>query len=387
MTKDDLQIYMLMRAMHSPRQLEEVMTVFWDNHFNTDINKHGNVDYEFDEYRAFRAHALGRFRDLLEISAKSPAMLVYLDAVSNIKGEPNENYARELLELHTMGVDGGYTQGDVEEAAKIFTGWQVRDEAFFFNAEQHDTGEKEVLGHPFPGTGVAEGEALLDLLAQHPSTAWFVCEKLAVFLVHDFPAYDLVFGCVNVFLDTAERDDQIAQVVRFFLTSPEFNAAEIYRSKIVTPLEIVLRTVRGLQATSEGGDLPGALRRMGQRLFEYPVPTGYGETGDDWINSNQLLERIRFANRLARNTPGGNRSTIDPVAFFSSHGYETPEGIVGFSFQLMFGASPSVLERNIALDVLTNGGTQSFDLASASADARLRRLLGTMMSFPGYQYQ
>lgn len=387
LTKDDLQVYVLMRTMHSPRQLEEVMTAFWDNHFSTDINKHGNVDYEFDENRTFRNHALGRFRDLLETSAKSPAMLIYLDAVLNIKGEPNENYARELLELHTMGVDGGYTQGDVEGAAKIFTGWQVREGAFFFNADRHDTSEKEVLGHPFPGTGAAEGEALLELLAGHPSTAWFICEKLAVFLVHDFPTYDLVFGCVNVFLDAADMDDQIAQVVRFFLTSPEFNEAETYRSKVITPLEIVLRTVRGLHAASGGGDLPDKLRRMGQRLFENPVPTGYGETGEDWINSNQLLERIRFVNRIARNAPGGNRSTIDPVAFFSAHGYETAEAIVGFSFQLMFGISPSPLERGAALDVLTDRGTQPCDLTAANADVKLRRLLGTIMSFPGYQYQ
>ncbi len=179
----------------------------------------------------------------------------------------------------------------------------------------------------------------------------------------------------------------MAQVVNFLLTSSDFNDAETYRSKIVTPLELVVRTVRSLGAASEGGDLPGELRRLGQRLFEHPVPTGYGETGDDWINSNQLLERIRFVNRMAFNTPGGNRTTTDPVAFCRTHGYETAEAVVGFLFQLMFGASPSPLERDTALDVLTNQGTQAFDIAAADADTKLRRLVGTMLSFPGYQYQ
>ncbi|ETW95795.1 MAG: hypothetical protein ETSY1_29175 [Candidatus Entotheonella factor] len=393
LTKDDLQVYMLMRAMHSPRQLQEVMTAFWDNHFNTDINKHGNVDYEFYENRAFRQHALGRFRDLLAISAKSPAMLIYLDSVANIKGEPNENYARELMELHTMGVDGGYSQRDVEEVAKVFTGWQVRsgaptfEDAFFFNAAQHDASDKEVLGQTIPGGGVEEGEALLDLLAAHPSTAWFICHKLAVLLVQDLPRDALILGCADVFLAAKDRDDQMAQVVQYFTTSPDFNDPKAYRSKIVTPLEFVVRTVRGLGAVSEGGDLPGELRRLGQRLFEFPVPTGYGETGDDWLNSNQLLERMRFVNRMAFNTPGGNRSTTDPMTFCRAYGYETSEAIVSFWFRLMFGTNPSTLERRTALDVLTDQGTQTFDIAAADADTKLRRLVGTVLSFPGYHYQ
>ncbi len=227
----------------------------------------------------------------------------------------------------------------------------------------------------------------MDLLATHPSTAWFICHKLAVLLVHDLPTDHLVLGCVDVFLATSQMDNQIAQVVHYFTTSPAFHDAKTYRSKIVTPLELVVRTVRGLGAASEGGDLPGELRRLGQRLFEYPVPTGYGETGDDWINSNQLLERMRFVNRIAFNPPGGNRSTTDPTALCRAHGYETPEAIVGFLFQLMFGTSPSPLERDTSLNVLTAQGAQTFDIAAADADVKLRRLVGTMLSFSGYQYQ
>jgi uncharacterized protein (DUF1800 family) len=386
-TKSELQIYVLLHTIYSRRQLQEVMTWFWDNHFNTDVNKHNSVAYELAENRAFRANALGRFRDLLEISAKSPAMLVYLDGITNVTWAPNENYAREVLELHTLGVDGGYTQTDVEEVAKVFTGWHVSNGAFFFNATKHNTEDKVALGQVIPGGGMEEGEAVLDLLADHPSTARFICTKLSVLLVTDTPPATLVQRCADKFLATAAASDQIAQVVRLLLTSSEFMQAVNYRSKVKNPLEFAVGLVRNLQAQGNSNDLPPALRQMGLDLFKYPIPAGYAETGAYWVNAHLMLERIKFVHEIADNTPASNRTSLDPVAFFKGHGYATAEGIVSFLFKLVFGDDYTDLERTLALGVLTDDGARVFDINAPDADRRLRRLLGTVLSYPGYLYQ
>ena len=386
-TIEELQMYLLQHAIQSRRQLREVMTWFWENHFNTFFQKHRSVAYELAEHRAFRTQALGRFRTLLEISAKSPAMLVYLDNAVSQKNTPNENYARELLELHTLGVHGGYTQTDVEQVAKAFTGWRVKNGAFFFDATRHNTTPKTVLGQAIPGGGMAEGEAILDLLANHPATARFLCTKLSALLVSDTPPASLVDRCATTFLQTAAASDQMAQVVQLIVTSPEFGAAAQYRSKVKTPLEFVVGVVRNLQATVPGADLPGILQGMGQSLFKNPVPTGYAETGTYWLNTYQLAERIKFVNRIALNSPTGTQTSIDPMAFFTAHGHDTAEGIVHFLCTLVFGDDYTQLEWTIARDVLTDNGTTVFDIHALEANWKLRQLIGTVLSFPGYLYQ
>ena len=198
-TLEELQRYQLLHAIHSKRQLREVMTVFWDNHFNTDIHTHENVDYEVAENDLFRANALGNFRELLDISAKSPAMLYYLNGASSVAIDPNENYARELMELHTLSVDGGYTQQDVDEVARAFTGWTVVDHQLFFNAAEHDDLPKVVLGLGLTGSGMGEGEEVLDRMAAHPSTAGFICEKLITLFVDEAPPNALVSDCSTEF--------------------------------------------------------------------------------------------------------------------------------------------------------------------------------------------
>lgn len=387
LTASELQRYLLQHAIHSRRQLREVMTWFWDNHFNTDLDKHDVVAYELAENRAFRANALGRFRDLLGISAQSPAMLVYLDNIVSSKRLPNENYARELLELHTLGVNGGYTQTDVEQVAKAFTGWRVNNGAFLFDLSRHNTDAKTVLGQVIPSGGIDEGEAILDLLAHHPSTARFLCTKLAAVFVSDTPPATLVQRCADKFLQTTAAPDQIAQMIRLLLTAPEFTQARHYRAKIKTPLEFVAGMMRHVQANIRGNDLAVALEAMGQNLFRYPTPTGFAETGTYWLNTYQMVERIKFVNRIAFNAPADSRTHIDPIAFFTAHGRDTAEGIVHFLCTLVFGDEYTELEWTTALDILTENGTKVFDITAPDADAQLRRLIGTVFSYPGYLYQ
>ncbi len=385
-SKVELQRYALKQARHSRRQLQEVMTWFWENHFNTNINKHGSVAYELAENQALRAQALGRFRDLLTISAKSPAMLFYLDNAANFRHGPNENYARELLELHTLGSDSEFSQTDVEQVARAFTGWIMRDQAFFFDATVHDYSEKHVLGQIlFAGMGIEDGERVLDMLSSHPATANFLCTKLARVFVTDTPSSGLISRCAGTYLAHQDAPNQIALVLHTLLTSLEFTDVVNYRNKTKTPLEFLVGFTRALD-TPITDNTPFFLAPMGMRLFENPSPAGYGESGDDWINSNQLLWRARFVS-WAMNPYDELGTRLDLVAFFRQHGYETTEGIVGFIFRLAFGGDYTELEWNTAMAILDERGQIVFDLNSDDAEKKLRRLIKTVLSYPGYMYQ
>lgn len=382
-TKAELQRQEILRAIASRRQLLEVLTWFWDNHFNTDLNKHQTVAYEVAENARFRARALGRFRDLLDASAKSPAMLIYLDNAMSRGGDANENYARELLELMTMGVDGGYTQTDVEEVARAFTGWTVVNGEFAFDPALHDTGAKLVLGQALPsGRGIEDGEQVLDILAAHPATARFLCTKLSQLLVTDAPPADLVDRCAAEYL---ARDGEVAALVRIIVRSPEFADPMVFRAKVRTPFETVVFWARALGATGTAGGLHGAISEIGMRLFENPVPTGWSETGDDWINSNLLLQRMKHVNRLVRNQIPG--STVDLRAYFARNGQVTADGIVGFFLQQLFYGEFSPTEYDTAVGVLTEDGSQPFFINQPDAEARLQQMVGTVLTYPEAQYQ
>ncbi len=384
-SKQDLQAEILLRAVYSERQLLEVLTQFWDNHFTTDIRAHAVVAYEKSENDLFRAHAFGRFRDLLAISAKSPAMLIFLDQALSVASAPNENYARELMELHTMSVSGPYTEDDVAELARILTGWTVRDGGFFFDASLHDFGAKSFLGAEFPaGRGIEEGERVLDLLAAHPATASFLCERLARLLVTDAPSAELVGRCAGEFLAEADNPLQMRAVVRLLLESPEFRAAASFRAKVKDPLEFVAGAARQLNATTNGTSLLAALREMGMDLFSSDVP-GFKEDGPEWATSNQALLRARHANRIARGTLSG--TSVDLRALVLQHGQVTAQGVVDLLFQIFFADDASALERQAALDVLTAYGSTPFDIHSATAEQRLREAVATLLSFPAYQFQ
>jgi uncharacterized protein (DUF1800 family) len=311
----DLMEAKLLRAVYSDRQLAEILDDFWFNHFNIFLNK-GADRYLITDYErsVIRPNILGKFKDLLEATAKSPAMLFYLDNWQSVgpnapqpRGNKNqrrglnENYGRELLELHTLGVDGGYTQKDVTEVARCFTGWTIgqpqRNPTFLFNRRLHDDGEKVVLGVKIPaGGGMTDGEKVLDIMAHHPSTAHFVSRKLAQRFVADEPPASLVDRMAQTFLKT---DGDIRAVLRTMLESKEFWSAGAYRSKMKSPLEMVASAVRSVNGDVDYAfPLVNQVAQLGQPLYRKLEPTGYSNSSEEWLNSAGLLARMNFALQL-----------------------------------------------------------------------------------------
>jgi uncharacterized protein (DUF1800 family) len=357
----------LHRAIESPRQLEEVMVNFWFNHFNVFAQK--GLDHLWIgsyEKEAIRPYALGRFRDLLGATAKHPAMLFYLDnwqntapnspgARGNFKGL-NENYARELMELHTLGVDGGYTQQDVITLARILTGWGFRrpgqplqaraarfmltqpaenfssNSAFYFDPNRHDSSPKVFLGRSLRSSGIGEGEEALDILAQHPSTARHISFELAQYFVSDDPPKSLVDRLAREYVDS--RGD-IRSVLNTLFHSPEFWDQQYFGQKFKTPYEYVISAVRaaGTPVTNTR-PLYGMMAQLGMPLYLCQTPDGYKNSQEAWLNPNAMTQRINFATALAagrlplnrppvsameqvsetKNTAGGNQvARVEPV--------------------------------------------------------------------------
>ncbi len=364
----ELQDAKIISAVESPRQLYEVLVDFWSNHFNIDVRKGPcRVLKVVDDREVIRPRVFGRFRDLLEASAKSPAMLHYLDNFQNsaprqmspnelrrreqamqqgaLPAQPavpagtdnpsrtvggiNENYAREIMELHTLGVDGGYTQKDVQEVARCFTGWTVNQQTgeFIFRPRLHDNGPKTVLGHDIPANGgIRDGEMVLDILASHPSTARFIATKLCRRFVADDPPPALVDRIANVFLQTG---GDLRQVYQAIIYSPGFFSRQAYRAKIKSPFEFAVSAVRATGGKMVSDDLMPIDRRlgieagatfgrgmdriasakrkslnieiieMGEPLFAYQAPTGYTEDSRKWVNTGALIARMNFALALA----------------------------------------------------------------------------------------
>ncbi|HEY0426243.1 MAG TPA: DUF1800 domain-containing protein [Pyrinomonadaceae bacterium] len=390
----------IMRAVYSERQLQEVMVDFWSNHFNVYAQKAATrwflPEYDRD---VIRPNALGNFKDLLLATAKSPAMLFYLDNFESIspnatqnlvaqgnrraqriqemlrsgnitpqirqqikdeygvtdeqidkrlkqmnnqqrqKRGINENYAREIMELHTLGVDGGYTQKDIQEVARAFTGWTIVDArgyrraftsmaagdtnkrgdrlmrqagiptdtpsgTFYFNPRWHDDGDKTILGQKVSEGGMKDGLRVIDILANHPSTAKFIARKLAVKFVSDNPSEALVKRVADAFL---KSKGDIKTTLRALFTDEEFFSAENYRAKIKTPFELAVSALRTLGADTNGGQIQAMLAKMGEQLYGYQAPTGYPDTAEDWVNTGALLERMNFAVALAANQIPGTR--------------------------------------------------------------------------------
>jgi len=404
----------VLRATYSERQLNEVMVDFWTNHFNVFVGKNVMpwylISYDRD---TIRPNALGKFKDLLLATAKSPTMLVYLDnfesvspnaQIGNGRGNANnnrlnralqnggqlnpqmrarikqqtgmtdsqidqrieqmrkqqnqqpqqqrmkrginENYAREIMELHTLGVDGGYTQKDIQEVARCFTGWTVADArgyrkaaaneimgrepnkqrvgpfggfdniydsgSFVFAGQLHDNGEKVVLGKKISAGGMNDGLAVIDILAKHPSTAKFIAKKLAVKFVNDNPSDALVNRVADAF---TKSDGDIRATLKALFTSPEFFAPENYRAKIKTPFELTISAIRALGGETNGGPgINAMLAKMGEQLYGWQPPTGYPDQAEDWVNTGALLERLNFGLALASNRIPGTKVDLSKIA-------------------------------------------------------------------------
>ena len=344
---EELAMAKVTRAVYSDRQLQQIMDDFWFNHFNVFAGK-GDVKWLMTSYErdVIQPHTLGKFKDLLNATAHSPAMLFYLDNYLSVDpnaaaraaaeraarqqarswrfGAPpprpqqgkkgtrglNENYGRELMELHTLGVDGGYTQKDVTEVARCFTGWTIekpkQEATFKFDEKQHDPDPKIVLGKKIHAGGMKDGEQVISLLSKNPNTAKFISTKLARRFVSDNPPPALVARMAKEFQSS---DGDIRSVMKTMIYSPEFWSRDAYRSKVKTPFELVVSTARALGTDV---DTPMPLvqwaGRIGEPLYQCQPPTGYSDKADAWVNTGALLNRLNYSLALASNKVRGSRS-------------------------------------------------------------------------------
>jgi uncharacterized protein (DUF1800 family) len=339
---DELIAQRLTRDIYSTAQLQEVMTDFWMNHFNVYLRKNEATPYYLVSYErdVIRPRALGKFEDLLEAVAHSPAMLIYLDNAESIGPDSmaaeraqvaaarrpgnqkrvheglNENYARELMELHTVGVNGGYTQADVTQVARILTGWTVerpqRGGGFEFDPNRHEPGTKKALGQKFKDQGETEGRELLHLLATRPATAEFISRKLATRFVSDEPPQALVDRMAKAYLASG---GDISSVLRTLYRSPEFWSNSAYRAKVKTPLEFVVSAVRASDAQIDNlRPIANELRTLGMPLYGCVPPTGYNWQASAWVSTGALVDRMNFALNLSANRLPGVTTSWNPQA-------------------------------------------------------------------------
>ena len=384
----DLNEAKLYRAIYSNRQLEEQMADFWFNHFNVYLDKGADriltSTYERD---AIRPHVFGKFRDLLEATAESPAMLFYLDNWQSVSPDReqadrrfakqkakqarglNENYARELMELHTLGVDGGYTQQDIIEVARCFTGWTIsqpnRGGEFVYNDRVHDKGEKTVLGVKIPaGGGKEDAEKVLDILARHPSTARFISTKLAEKFVADDPPPALIERMAKTFHDT---DGDIRAVMSAMLDSKEFFSEGAFRAKVKTPLELVVSAARAINAQVDFAiPLANQIAQLGEPLYKKIEPTGYSSANAEWVNSAALLARMNFALALTANRVPGSK-------------------VDAGTFENTFDNSASAVARQVLFHDPTQQTLDSIQKALAQKEPTPEMVAGLVLGSPDFQ--
>ncbi len=444
-TIQELQAFDLVNAVYARRQLEQQATMFWDNHFNTNYQESydffsfyqamfpstrllESATFHYDLQNQFRDRAFnGTFRDIVEASSLSPVMIVFLDTDSNVKGAPNENFARELMELHTMGVDSGYTQQDVVELARVFTGWNVCKKADAdandplaaclpqstygtsneapgqwvrnFRTNQHDTGQKVLFaGTPYqkiipstdanPANGVNDADLALDAIVAHPSTPRFVARELLQRFVDESPTPAMIDAVVAIWNNPASPHGigDLREVLRAVLQQAEMAGPDEIGSKIKTPFEHVASALRAVRGKTDGSTITRLYLSPMQEMFHMnPVPTGYSELGDDWLDTNNLLERQNFGLDLTSRI--GASFGADVIGLLNGNGVSTAPSpnnapaIVDFLADALFGGRVTPEERQAAIDYLN---TNDSGVPSAYTDARIRETAGFMLGFPEF---
>ena len=429
---EELSAARVIRAADSERQLNEVMADFWMNHFNVFAAKGlDRVLLPSFERDVVRPRMWGKFEDLLMATAKSPAMLFYLDNARSVADEEhraplpkrgraaydraldamdpemakrvkenaprgiNENYAREIMELHTLGVDGGYTQKDVTELARALTGWSIsggpgqrRGEAeaeFIFRARLHDIGAKTILGHTLPaGGGIEEGEAMIRVLAHHPATARHIALQLCQRLVADDPPKALVERVAKVFLST---DGDLRETVRAVVTSPEFSEPQFYRAKVKSPFEYAVSAVRAINGTTDGKAVARQLAQMGEPLYLCQPPTGYSDRADAWVNSGALIARLNFALALAADALPG--TSAEPRRLISETDAASTETTVTALARVLLNGSLSASSLETIQKRLSDDGpaADGMEKAFVRTATPVPTIAGLILGSPEFQRQ
>jgi uncharacterized protein (DUF1800 family) len=377
----------VLRAAFSPRQLYEVMVEFWTDHFNVPAGDF-ILDKVIDDRTVIRKHALGRFRDLLFASAQSPAMLYYLNQDTSSAEHPNENYAREVMELHTLGVDGGYTETDVKELARALTGWTVRDGAppgrFAFVPSMHDSEEKTVLGLRLPaGRGVEDGMEVLDMLARHPSTARFIAFKLCRRLVSDTPPESLVASAAQVFLDT---EGDIKAILRHIVKSAEFAASA--GQKFRRPIDYLAALMRITGAEFPDVWLPLYLLEMlGQTPFGWRPPNGYPDVAGAWISTTGLLGRWNMA-LLLPSAANGETDQLKVDLLPHAAAATTAGELVDAAIALVLpGAAIAPADREQLIAFASDGGGPDMAIDDSYRADRFPALVALLFASPYFQWR
>jgi uncharacterized protein (DUF1800 family) len=448
----ELQGISMVRAVYGRRQLEQAATLFWGNHFNTEYSKLRGifgvyadgarrnletVTLQHRETEEFRDLAFnGNFREILEASALSPAMIVFLDTQTNILGRPNENFAREILELHTQGVNGGYTHHEIDELARVFTGWKTckhraydvsnplavcipnflldteneprGDWVRHFTTANHDCGEKTLYPgtlyeavipdtcdytdplNPVPTTaGMNDVSLALDALAAHPSTAEYISTKLLQRFVTENPTQAMIDAVVLEWNDAGNPNGMgdLREVLRSVLSLPEASDPDFIANKVRDPFEHTVAAFRATRGKTNGySNVRNYLVRMGHLYHQNPIPTGWSELGGDWVDTNNLLERQKFALDLTPRT--GNNFGTDLILMLQQNGISTAvgntEAIVDFFVDSLFGGALAPAERQAAIDYLN---TDDGGVVSNYNDARIRETVGFMMGYAQFLEQ
>lgn len=386
----ELQEATLMRALFSRRQLQETLVDFWTNHFNIFIGK-SEVKWlkTVDDREVIRKNAFGKFKDLLLASAQSPAMLVYLDNSLNVKGVANENYAREIMELHTLGADGGYTQKDVAELARAFTGWGITlprrrlgvldatgAGIFEFDPKKHDDAAKRILGIDLPAKGgINDALKMIDVLARHPSTARFISTKLVARYVSDNPPAALVQRAADTF---TKSDGDIRQVLGTILHSDEFKNS--FAQKIKRPFETIVSALRVVDARLEDTrSLAQSLRAMGQGLFLLATPDGYSDVGVEWINTTSLLARWNLALMVGANRVP--RGKIDFTGAMKELKSRKTGDVIDYWLNYVLHYTIPEKDRQKLIDVFDKNASANFDVTRAP------ELVALILASPHFQYR
>lgn len=372
----DLQRWWLLQMIYSMRPLQEKMTLFWHGLLTSGFSKVGKGPYMYAQNQLLRKLCLSPYDQLLKAIAQDAAMLIWLDSQVNKKAAPNENFARELMELFSMGI-GPYTEGDVLQSARAFTGWGLRQKVFNFTPEQHDFGTKIFLGR----SGNFDGNDIIDIIMEQPATAEFISRKLFTFFAYDDPAPEVVTKLASTFRNTQYS---IKEVMREILISPEFYSAKAYRAKIKSPAELIAGMVHTLEIETDGSGLPAFADRMGQSLFN-PFDVSGWPGGAVWINSNTLLQRLNFANRVS--TARSRRFQFTPVETVRRLGLSSADEVVTYFVHLLLDSNISVQEHNIlvAFGQGLNILGEPLGSQSPSVDEKLRSVVYLILAAPEYQ--